>query len=185
MSVSIIKTKDRKPYRQQYYALEEKYFAQDSDNFAMGQYKSWSESPFFFCNLGINADDKVASYTALLFTHKDTYAELLAGKLKEHQVTPFTPGEQGQPYLYWPSLIVENRQHGPYLIKSVFREIEEVCKAWELSISHVYSIAFTKVSERLMKRYFFTQAGLYQGKYPIMISKVSENPYLRAFLPQF
>ena len=186
MSFTIIKTKDRKPYRPAYHALVDKYFSQefitDQNAFA-----SWSDSPFFFCNISLNDDQTVACYAALILTSEKTYQAVIAGRLQEHEMQPFAPGEYGMPYLYWPSLIVENRQHAPYLIKSIFGEIAECVAKWELMITHVYSIAFTKVSERLMRRYFFEQAGTYTQHghvYPVMVSKVADNPYFRAFLPR-
>ena len=183
MSVTIIKTKDRKPYRPAYLAFMSKYFAEEFEV----AIPAWTESPFYFCNVSLNEDQSVSGCSILLLTTEKTFQEILAGKVKEHEIRPLEPGQYGMPYLYWSTLIVENRQHAPYLIKSIFSEIAECVAKWELMITHVYSIAFTKVSERLMRRYFFEQAGTYTQHghvYPVMVSKVADNPYFRAFIPK-
>lgn len=183
MSVTIIKTKDRLPYRPAYLAFMSKYFAEDFEL----AIPAWTQSPFYFCNVSLNSDQSIGSIAIALLTSQKTYQELLAGNLKEHEIRPLQPGEYGMPYLYWSTLIVENRTHAPYLIKSLFSEISNSARQWELMITHVYSIAFTKLSERLMRRYFFAKSGTYmQGiqSYPIMEAKVSDHPYFRAFLPR-
>jgi hypothetical protein len=179
MSLKIIHTNERKPYRSQYHPFIDEHFPKD---FVGGTFPSWSDSPFLFANIGLE-NGTIESYVSFLITSEKTYQKVLSGQIKEHEIEPYTPGSFETAYLYWPVFILKNRQHGAYLIKSIFREVETTCRDWELSISHVYSIAFTKFSERLMRRYYFTQAGTYGGKYPIMTAKVSENPYLRAFLP--
>ena len=186
MSVKVIKTKDRKPYRPLYHALVDKHFSAEFET-DQQTFASWSASPFFFCNITLDDKGAVGTYAAFVLTNETMYKNILDGSLKEHQIKPIEPGEYGMPYLYWPSLIIENRTHAPYLIKSIFGEVAECVKKWELMVTHVYSIAFTKVSERLMRRYYFKNVGVYKHAghdYPIMISKVSENPYLRAFIPQ-
>jgi hypothetical protein len=186
MSVKVIKTADRKPYRNLYYPFQEKYFSRD---FVLDPkaYASWSDSPFLFVSLTVNDNGSIGSYASMVLTSKNSYEKLLLGEIQDHEILPFQPGEYGIPYLYWDTFIVENRAHSPYLIKSIFNELETTVRKWELLVTHVYSIAFTPAAARLMRRYFFVQAGVYkQGEkeYPIMISKVADNPYLRAFIPQ-
>ncbi len=146
----------------------------------------WYESQFAFRNITLNETGSVSGYCSLVLTNAATYQNILQGAIRENQMPPWQAGEYGLPYLYWASLIVENRTHAPYLIKSIFGEVAEIARKWELLITHVYSIAFTKVSERLMRRYFFERAGTYREgghEYPVMLSKVADNPYLRAFIP--
>jgi len=185
MGVRIIKTADRAPYRQKYYKLLDEHFQGDGFSTDPNSYAIWRNSPFLHVSLGLDDAGEVQSYTSMVMTTEKAAKELIAGKIKEAELPPYEPGSYETPYLYWITLILKDHRHGPYIFKNILREVEQNCKKWELSVSHVYAIAFSKIAERLMKRYFFTQAGLYQGKYPIMISKVSENPYLRAFLPQF
>lgn len=184
MGVTIIKTKDRKTYRPLYHAFVDRHFAQrlptDSPAFA-----EWSESPFFFSNFSLDNGDAIGSFATFVLTSEDTYKKLIGSQIREDEILPFRPGEYGLPYLYWDTFIIENRMHAVYLLKSIFGEISYCAKQWELMITHVYAIAFTKVSEKLLKRYFFVQTGTYEQNghtYPIMISKVKDNPYLRAFI---
>lgn len=183
MGVTIIKTKDRKTYRPLYHAFLAKHFSGD---FEVSTFPSWSDSPFLFTNFSLENGDTIGSLATFVLTSEDTYRQVLAGKMKEHEIPPLKPGEYGLPYVYWSTLVVQNRQHAPYLIKSIFNEMSDCLKKWELMVTHVYAIAFTKISEKLLKRYFFVQSGTYEQNghtYPIMISKVKDNPYLRAFLP--
>ena len=121
MSVKVIKTKDRKPYRPLYYALEEKHFGKDM--FFMGRNAAWSDSPFFFYNFSVSDVGTIGSCTEMVITPESSFKDLLAGTAKEHEIKPLQPGEYGLPYLYWPTLIIENRTHAPYLIKSIFGEV--------------------------------------------------------------
>lgn len=184
MPVTIIKTKERKSYRPLYHSFLAKHFSGD---FETTSFPSWSDSPFFFCNFSLENGDTIGSYATFVLTNEKTYQSILEGKMKEHEMPPLKPGEYGLPYLYWSSFVVENRQHAPYLIKSIFGELATCVKEWDLMVTHVYLIAFTKTSERLARRYFFQQAGIYEQNghsYPVMTSKVRDNPYLRAFIPQ-
>ncbi len=185
MSVRVIKTPQRGEYRTMYHPFIDKYFAKDFVTDPK-EFVSWSDSPFYFSNITLNEDGSVGTYVAVLLTNEATFKNILNGKIREHEMPPWEAGEYGLPYLYWPTLIVENRTHAPYLIKSIFSEVAETARKWELLITHVYSIAFTKVSERLMRRYFFERVGTYRDgghEYPVMLSKVADNPYLRAFIP--
>lgn len=182
MSVKIIKTAERLPYREKYLGLVEKYLSSDFPVVI----PPWIESPFYFCNSSFNEDGSAATCSIMVLTNETTFKKLVAGEIHEHEMPTFVPGEYGLPYLYWSTLIVENRQHAPYLMKSIFGEISNCARKWELMITHVYAVAFTKISEKLLRRYYFTQAGTYHEHghaFPIMISKVKDNPYLRAFLP--
>ncbi len=185
MQVRVVKTAQREPYKPKYHALMDKYFEGDFVT-QMNAIPSWGHSEFYFTNVTVDERDEVTSYAAVLLTNEATFKNILNGKIREHEMPPWEAGEYGLPYLYWPTLIVENRTHAPYLIKSIFSEVAETARKWELLITHVYSIAFTKVSERLMRRYFFERAGTYREgghEYPVMLSKVADNPYLRTFIP--
>ena len=54
---------------------------------------------------------------------------------------------------------------------------------WKINISHVFAIAYTPISERLMRRYNFQKVGMYNGHYPIMCVDVLDNVWLKAFIP--
>jgi len=184
MGIKIIKTSERAPYREKYYKLIDENFKAEGFSTDPDSYKIWRDSPFLHVSMGLDDAGEIQSYVSMVKTTEKDAKELIAGKIKEAELPPYEPGSYETAYLYWITLILKNRRHGPHLVKNIFREVEINCRNWYINITHVYAIAFSKVAEKLMKRYFFTQAGLYQGKYPIMISKVSENPYLRAFLPQ-
>ncbi len=184
--MKIIKSAEREPYKKIYHPLIDRYFTGEG-TFVGSNAPNWEKSPFFFSSAVLDDDGKPTCHISILMTNEASYKKVLAGELKESEMQPWQPGEYGLPYLYWTSLIVENRLHTPYLIKSVFGEIAETARKWELLITHVYTIAFNRVIERLLRRYHFVRAGGYkEGKeeYAIMISKVSENPYLSAFIPE-
>jgi len=161
----------------------EKHFSDPDFVCEPSTFHAWRESPFLTVNFSLDDSEQVQGYGSFLITPESSAKELIAGKLHEEEVQPYTPGSTESCYLFWLTLIFEDRSHSPYLIRSLFKELEANCKKWKINLTHVYAIAYSKVSERLMRRYKFEKAGLYQGKYPIMVSRVLDNPYLKAVIP--
>lgn len=182
MQVSIIKTKEALENKEPWQSFIIKHFPPDFTSEGH-DYTHWFESPFYFSNYSKDGKGQVVTYTSLILTTQQTYQKILEGKIEEYQIEPFPKGEMQRPYLYWPTLIVENKSHTPYLFRSIFSEVNKMCEKWELEISHLYNIAFSPATERLLKRYGFKKEGLYENRYPIMSVEIDKCPMLYARLP--
>jgi hypothetical protein len=137
----------------------------------------------FVAAVGVNEREEAKSFLSMVITTQKSMEDLIAGKIEEHQVEPYPKGGRETGYLFWLALVLEDRQHTPYLIKSAFTDLEKVMKDWKVNISHVVAIAYTKLSHRILKNHHFKQVGIYQGQYPIMAIDVIDNVWLKAFIP--
>jgi hypothetical protein len=180
--MQIIHTNDRAPWRSKYQALEAKYFSNDDFLFNGNAYAGWRSSPFHIINVGVDGDI-VKSLSTMIVTTEAEMMRLVSGQAQEQEIKPYPPGDTQKGYLFWLSLIIEDKKQAPYLIHSAFKELVEVMRDWKVNISHVFAIAYTPISERLMRRYNFQKVGMYNGHYPIMCVNVLDNVWLKAFIP--
>ena len=178
----IINNRESKAYRNELAELLKRYFNNPDWQYELKHYEPVYNHPFFVMNLG-REDGKINAFIDFSISTQAGMQGLIDGKLKEHDVIFYPPGGTEPGYLFFMTLLVENRAQTPYLIKSIFREIEHILRAWKINITHIYTMAYTKVSERLMRRHGMKQVGLYEGHYPVMAMQVMDNPYLRAFVP--
>jgi hypothetical protein len=183
MPITIIKTADRKPYREQYYALQAKYFNHPDCPYDQTPFKGWSETPFFVANVGVDEKNTVQAFISFMITNQGNYESFIAGKIKDWEIKPYHGGDNIPGYLFWDALILEDRHYTPYLLKYAFREIENIMRTWKINIPYVFAIAYTPVSERLMRRYAFKKVGVYDGHYPVMCANVLDNIWLKTFIP--
>jgi len=146
-------------------------------------YSHWFGSPFYFSHATINENDQLTGYASFIFTTKQTYEDLIAGRIQEHEITPFPEGSLERPYLYWPTVIIKERSHTPYLFRNAFKAINQTCEKWELKIDRIYNIALSPISDRLLRRYGFSEIAKDKDGCPILESKVDTNPHLYAMLP--
>lgn len=180
--LKIIPTNQLEPYRDRYYALMDKYFVNNDFRCTPDSYKNWRVSPFCIALCGVE-DEKTLSYISFLITNRQGMELYIKGQTPEWDILPYPQGSNEEACLLWSTLIFENKHHAPYLIHSAFHEIASVMRAWKINISTVFACAYTKTSERLMRRYKFKKVGMYENKYPIMAIKVTDNAYLKAFIP--
>ncbi len=171
-----------RPHRPELARLLEKYFGNPDWKYELAHYERVYDDTFFVMNLG-REEGRVNAFIDLAISTQAGLQGLIDGKLKEHDVIFYPKGGTEPAYLFFMTLLMENRQLGPHLIRGAFRELGEILRAWKINISHVYTMAYTKVSERLMRRHGLKQVGLYEGHYPIMAIKVEEHPYLKALIP--
>jgi hypothetical protein len=178
----ILSNETSKTHRQELAELLGKHFNNPDWKYELAHYEPVYDHPFFVMNLG-REEGRVNAFIDLSISTKGGLEGLIRGKLKEHDVVFYPRGSNEPGYLFFMTLLVENKRQTPFLVKGAFAEVEKILRAWKINITHVYTMAYTKVSERLMRRHGMEQVGLYEGHYPIMAVKVMDHPYLRALIP--
>lgn len=163
--------------------LLQKHFSNDNFSFSEDDWEHLSSCEFMKA-MGFFEQQQPKSWISAIVINQGIGKRFVQGEFTEETLPPFNP-KSGSSHgdLFWLSLIFEQKNHAPYLIRSLFKDIEKSCRKWKLNIDNVYAVAYSDISRRLMKKYKFEEVGKYEGQYSIMKASVNDNPYLKAIIP--
>jgi len=157
--------------------LEGEFVYQDS-----AVYDNYKNNPLNFTSTLINRNSGEAeAHFGVEITSVEYFEKVCKGLASDDYQPPWEPGQT--PMFYVDVLIVEDPLCTPFLFRHMLGQLREFMRKNRLKIEACFTVASSPEAIELAKKYGFEQIGLYEDKYPIVLSRnVWEGRIGRMFL---